>query len=144
MRIWTHASGHTPWRTQVVEQVGGAIACPCVAEGRGLGAHVGRIGQIGVAGRAAQFSQEVGRRRRCRRACGHEQRHEDEREQTLYYLETLNTVEFSCFTNAYIQSHILYQVLIFPSQRSGSSLSSANVWLHLVGSHGEKIGRAHV
>ena len=62
---------------------------------------------------------------------------EDEREQTLYYLETLNTVEFSCFTNAYIQSHILYQVLIFPSQRSGSSLSSANVWLHLVGSHGE-------
>ena len=62
---------------------------------------------------------------------------EDEKEQTLYYLQTLNTVEFSCFTNAYIQSHILYQVLIFPSQRSGSSLSSANVWLHLVGSHGE-------
>ena len=62
---------------------------------------------------------------------------EDEKEQTLYYLQTLNTVEFSCFTNAYIQSHILYQVLIFPSQRSGSSLSSANVWMHLVGSHGE-------
>jgi len=34
-------------------------------------------------------------------------------------------------------SFILYQVLIFPSQRSGSSLSSANVWMHLVGSHGE-------
>ena len=62
---------------------------------------------------------------------------EDEKEQTLYYLETLNTVEFSCFTNAYIQSHLLYQVLIFPSQRSGSSLSSASVWMHLVGSHGE-------
>merc|ERR1719392_54401 len=62
---------------------------------------------------------------------------EDEKEQTLYYLQTLNTVEFSCFTNAYIQSYILYQVLIFPSQRSGSSLSSANVWMHLVGSHGE-------
>merc|ERR1719348_1020726 len=62
---------------------------------------------------------------------------EDEKEQTLYYLQTLNTVDFSCFTNAYIQSYILYQVLIFPSQRSGSSLSSANVWMHLVGSHGE-------
>ena len=62
---------------------------------------------------------------------------EDEKEQTLYYLQTLNTVEFSCFTNAYIQSYILYQVLIFPSQRSGSSLSSANIWMHIVGSHGE-------
>ena len=34
---------------------------------------------------------------------------EDEKEQTLYYLQTLNTVEFTCFTNAYTQSHILYQ-----------------------------------
>merc|ERR1719431_1176823 len=32
---------------------------------------------------------------------------------------------------------MLYQVRIFPSQRSGSSLSSASLWLHLVGSHGE-------
>jgi len=62
---------------------------------------------------------------------------EDEKEQTLYYLQTLNAVDFSCFTNAYTQSFILYQVLIFPSQRSGSSLSSANIWMHLVGSHSE-------
>merc|ERR1719312_1369730 len=62
---------------------------------------------------------------------------EDEKEQTLYYLQTLNAVDFSCFTNAYTQSSILYQVLIFPSQRSGSSLSSANIWMHLVGSHSE-------
>ena len=30
--------------------------------------------------------------------------------QSLYYLQTLNTVDFSCFTNAYIKSSILYQV----------------------------------
>merc|ERR1712142_191905 len=29
---------------------------------------------------------------------------EDEKEQTLYYLQTLNAVDFSCFTNAYTQS----------------------------------------
>jgi len=35
---------------------------------------------------------------------------EDEKEQTLYYLQTLNAVDFSCFTNAYTNSFILYQV----------------------------------
>ena len=62
---------------------------------------------------------------------------EDEKEQTLYYLQTLNAVDFSCFTNAYTASYMLYQVLIFPSQRSGASLSSANLWLHMVGTHAE-------
>jgi len=62
---------------------------------------------------------------------------EDEKEQTLYYLQDLNAVDFSCFTNAYFNSYILYQVLIFPSQKSGNSLSSANIWLHVVGSHSE-------
>merc|ERR1719209_344252 len=62
---------------------------------------------------------------------------EDEKEQTLYYLQTLNAVDFSCFTNAYTNSFILYQVLIFPSQRSGASLSSASLWLHIVGTHTE-------
>ena len=63
---------------------------------------------------------------------------EDEREQCLHYLQTLNTVDFSCFTNAYSKSSILYQVLIFPSQKSaGASVTSANVWLHVVGSLGE-------
>lgn len=62
---------------------------------------------------------------------------EDEKEQTLYYLQTLNAVDFSCFTNAYRNSFMLYQVLIFPSQRSGASLSSANLWLHMVGTHSE-------
>jgi hypothetical protein len=62
---------------------------------------------------------------------------EDEKEQTLYYLQTLNAVDFSCFTNAYTNSFMLYQVLIFPSQRSGASLTSANLWLHIVGTHSE-------
>ena len=38
---------------------------------------------------------------------------EDEREQSLYYLQTLTTVEFSCFTNAYTKSSLLYQVKLF-------------------------------
>ena len=63
---------------------------------------------------------------------------EDEREQCMHYLQTLNTVDFSCFTNAYSKSSMLYQVLIFPSQkRAGASVTSANVWLHVVGSLGE-------
>ena len=37
---------------------------------------------------------------------------EDEREQSLFHLQTLNTVDFSCFTNAYPKSSILYQVII--------------------------------
>ena len=63
---------------------------------------------------------------------------EDEREQCMHYLQTLNTVDFSCFTNAYSKSSMLYQVLIFPSQKSaGASVTSANVWLHVVGSLSE-------
>ena len=47
-------------------------------------------------------------------------------------------MDFSCFTNAYSKSSILYQVLIFPSQKSaGASITSANVWLHVVGSLAE-------
>ena len=60
---------------------------------------------------------------------------EDEREQSLFHLQTLNTVEFSCFTNAYPKSSILYQVVVFSSQRN--SLTSSNVWLQIVGSNGE-------
>ena len=62
---------------------------------------------------------------------------EDEREQSLYYLQTLTTVEFTCFTNAYTKSSMLYQVLIFPSSKSGMSACTANIWMHVVGSHGE-------
>eukprot|EP00095_Tigriopus_kingsejongensis_P007193 maker-scaffold192_size271026-snap-gene-0.15 protein:Tk07193 transcript:maker-scaffold192_size271026-snap-gene-0.15-mRNA-1 annotation:"denn domain-containing protein 5b" len=64
-------------------------------------------------------------------------RSEDEREQSLYYLETLTTVEFSCFTNAYPNSSLLYQMLIFPSSKSGHTPCSSNVWIHVVGSYGD-------
>jgi hypothetical protein len=63
---------------------------------------------------------------------------EDEREQSLFHLQTLNTVDFSCFTNAYTKSAILYQVLIFPSHKTAAgTTTTANVWLHVVGSHGD-------
>uniref|UniRef100_A0A0K2V7U8 DENN domaincontaining protein 5Blike [Apis florea] n=1 Tax=Lepeophtheirus salmonis TaxID=72036 RepID=A0A0K2V7U8_LEPSM len=63
-------------------------------------------------------------------------RNEDEREQAIHYTQTLNTVDFSCFTNAYLKSSLLYQVLIFPSQKT-QALSTANLWIHIVGSLGE-------
>ena len=62
---------------------------------------------------------------------------EDEREQAFFHLQTLTTVEFSCFTNAYTNSSLLYQVLIFPSAKSGNAPCSARVWMHVVGSSGE-------
>ena len=40
-------------------------------------------------------------------------------EQTLYYLQDLNAVDFSCFTNAYFNSHILYQVAASNLNSSG-------------------------
>ena len=84
---------------------------------------------------------------------------EDEREQALFHLQTLTTVEFTCFTNAYAKSSMLYQVkkntldhhlvqwltsyfallqvLIFPSPKSGTVPCSATVHLHVIGSLGE-------
>ncbi len=35
---------------------------------------------------------------------------DDEREQALMHLQTLTTVDFTCFTNAYTKSSVLYQV----------------------------------
>ncbi len=53
------------------------------------------------------------------------------------HLQTLTTVDFTCFTNAYTNSSILYQVLIFPSTKSGTAPCSANIFLHVIGSLGE-------
>lgn len=60
-------------------------------------------------------------------------RSDEEREQALHHLQTLTTVEFSCFTNAYANSTLLYQVLtvlmIMPSQLYlSSSLSMPRFW----------------
>ena len=45
---------------------------------------------------------------------------EDEREQALFHLQTLTTVEFTCFTNAYAKSSMLYQAMKYHGSSFGS------------------------
>uniref|UniRef100_A0A0N4ZBK9 UDENN domain-containing protein n=1 Tax=Parastrongyloides trichosuri TaxID=131310 RepID=A0A0N4ZBK9_PARTI len=58
---------------------------------------------------------------------------EDEREQFLYHILSLNAVDFSCFTSTYITSKMQYEVLIV----SGiDKMYSSGLWLILTGSFG--------
>ncbi|XP_059154011.1 DENN domain-containing protein 5B-like isoform X2 [Physella acuta] len=62
---------------------------------------------------------------------------EDEREQFLYHLLSLNAVDFFCFTNTFPNTVVPYRVLIYPSTKLGCSTTSANVWLSVAGQLGE-------
>ncbi|GFR82162.1 DENN domain-containing protein 5A [Elysia marginata] len=62
---------------------------------------------------------------------------EDEREQFLYHLLSLNAVDFFCFTNTFPNSVVPYRVLIYPSTKLGGSTTSANVWVSVAGQLGE-------
>ncbi|XP_046672134.1 DENN domain-containing protein 5B-like [Homalodisca vitripennis] len=62
---------------------------------------------------------------------------EEEKEQFLYHLLTLNAVDYHCFTNTYTNTRIPYRVAIFPSQKSNAATTSANCWLTVSGSNGE-------
>lgn len=61
---------------------------------------------------------------------------EEEREQFLYHLLTLNAVDYNCFTNTFINTNMTYRVLIVPSKRS-STFTSANCWISIAGNLGE-------
>ena len=50
-------------------------------------------------------------------------------------IKTSNTILSKC-PKACLNARFLLQVLIFPSQKA-SPMSSANIWLHVVGSHAE-------
>ncbi|KAK3766868.1 hypothetical protein RRG08_052011 [Elysia crispata] len=62
---------------------------------------------------------------------------EDEREQFLYHLLSLNAVDFFCFTNTFPNTVVPYRVLIYPSTKLGCSTTSANVWVSVAGQLGE-------
>ncbi|KAL1122543.1 hypothetical protein AAG570_002873 [Ranatra chinensis] len=62
---------------------------------------------------------------------------EEEKEQFLYHLLTLNAVDYYCFTNTYTMTRIPYRVAIFPSRKSSASTTSANCWIAISGSNGE-------
>ncbi|CAG9091259.1 unnamed protein product [Plutella xylostella] len=60
---------------------------------------------------------------------------EEEREQFLYHLLTLNAVDYFCFTNTYPTTKLPYRVLILPSRKA--SQTTANCWVAISGAHGE-------
>ncbi|XP_060079678.1 DENN domain-containing protein 5B-like [Ylistrum balloti] len=62
---------------------------------------------------------------------------EDEREQFLYHLLSLNAVDYSCFTNSFTNTMVPYKILIYPCPKFGCSTTSANPWINLAGQAGE-------
>ncbi|KAG5882112.1 hypothetical protein JTB14_016875 [Gonioctena quinquepunctata] len=58
-------------------------------------------------------------------------RSEEERDQFLYHLLSLNAVDYFCFTSTYISTVIPYRIVIVPSKKG--TTSSANVWIVLSG-----------
>ncbi|KAJ6646254.1 DENN domain-containing protein 5A [Pseudolycoriella hygida] len=61
---------------------------------------------------------------------------EEEKEQFLYHLLSLNAVDYFCFTNTYPTTKLPYRVVIFPSKKLGAT-TSANVWVAISGNMGE-------
>ncbi|GAB1599712.1 domain-containing 5B isoform X4 [Argonauta hians] len=62
---------------------------------------------------------------------------EEEREQFLYHLLSLNAVDYFCFTNTFTNTIVPYRVLIYPSTKFGCFTTSANPWISLAGHIGE-------
>lgn len=66
--------------------------------------------------------------------------YEDEREQFLYHLLTLNAVDYFCFSHVYALTLIPYRILIVPVTGSGTlsrKTSLPKLWLTIFGSIGE-------
>uniref|UniRef100_A0A1Q3F815 Ras signaling inhibitor st5 n=1 Tax=Culex tarsalis TaxID=7177 RepID=A0A1Q3F815_CULTA len=62
---------------------------------------------------------------------------DDEVEQFLYHLLTLNAVDYFCYTNTYPTAKLPYRVVIFPSKKGSAATTSANVWIAISGTLGE-------
>ncbi|XP_033217393.1 DENN domain-containing protein 5B isoform X5 [Belonocnema kinseyi] len=58
---------------------------------------------------------------------------EEEKEQFLYHLLTLNAVDYFCFTNNYPSTKLPYRVVIFPSRKASAATTSANSWIAISG-----------
>ena len=60
-------------------------------------------------------------------------RSEDEREQFLYHILSLNAADFSCFTNTFIATQVEYEVLVVATL---DRFASASVWMICAGTLG--------
>ncbi|XP_046430049.1 DENN domain-containing protein 5B isoform X3 [Neodiprion fabricii] len=58
---------------------------------------------------------------------------EEEKEQFLYHLLTLNAVDYFCFTNNYPTTKLPYRVVIFPSRKASAATTTANSWVAISG-----------
>uniref|UniRef100_A0A914XD19 DENN domain-containing protein 5A n=1 Tax=Plectus sambesii TaxID=2011161 RepID=A0A914XD19_9BILA len=63
---------------------------------------------------------------------------EDEKEQFLYHILSLNAAEFRCFTNTFTRTKMQYQVLLVPGNSRFAS-TSATIWVLLAGSLGQTV-----
>ncbi|KAB7506558.1 DENN domain-containing protein 5A [Armadillidium nasatum] len=63
-------------------------------------------------------------------------RSDDEKEQFLSYLLSLNAVDYYCFTNKYQSSIFPYRVIIFTSRKLNAATTSANAWVSIGGTLG--------
>lgn len=62
-------------------------------------------------------------------------RSEEEKEQFLYHLLSLNAVDYFCFTSTYPTTVITYRIVIIPNKKGAST--SANAWIVLSGTLSE-------
>ncbi|KAL3266985.1 hypothetical protein HHI36_011133 [Cryptolaemus montrouzieri] len=60
---------------------------------------------------------------------------DEEREQFLYHLLSLNAVDYFCFTSIYLTTVIPYRIVIVPTKKG--TITSANVWIVLSGTLSE-------
>ncbi|OQV17834.1 DENN domain-containing protein 5A [Hypsibius exemplaris] len=63
-------------------------------------------------------------------------RNEDEREQFVFHLLSLNAVDFYCFTNTFVNTLVPYRVVFVPSRKYSSSMP-ATFWFCLGGALGD-------
>lgn len=62
---------------------------------------------------------------------------EEEREQFLCHILSLNAVDYRAFSTNYPDSVVLYRVVILTANKPSASFTSANVWMRLSGSLAE-------
>ncbi|KAL0265507.1 UNVERIFIED_CONTAM: hypothetical protein PYX00_010836 [Menopon gallinae] len=62
---------------------------------------------------------------------------EEEKEQFLYHLLSLNAVDYYCFTNTYLTTKLPYRVVVIPSRKASVSTTTANVWIAISGTNCE-------
>ncbi|KAF2352249.1 RUN domain [Trinorchestia longiramus] len=61
---------------------------------------------------------------------------DEEKEQCLSYLLSLNAVDYFCFTNTYTSTRLAYRVVLFTSKKMSAASTTANAWVCLSGTLG--------